>query len=74
MKINKDNCDLLISGNKYEQIWVKISNYIIWESRDVRLLGIIIDSDSKFEKHLPEVCKEAKKNQYLARAIKIPYF
>ena len=56
MKINSDKCHLFISGNKFEHLWVKIGNDRIWESRTVKLLGITLDNDLKFDEHLNNVC------------------
>ena len=32
MKLNQDNCHLLISGYKNENYWVNLGNQEIWES------------------------------------------
>ena len=32
MKLNKDKCHLLVSGHKYENVWVKMGDEKIWES------------------------------------------
>ena len=32
MKLNKDKCHLLVSGHKYENVWVKMGDEQIWES------------------------------------------
>ena len=61
MKMNSDKCHLLIGGKKYEHIWAKIGKDIIWESNNVRLLGITIDNELKFEKHLEELCVKANR-------------
>ena len=61
MKINNGKCYLLISGNKREQRWVKTGNEAIWESNTVHLLGMTIEYDLKFGKHLFQVC--VKKEQ-----------
>ena len=49
MKINSDKCRLFVSGHKYEHLWAKIGNDKIWETRTVKLLGITIDNELKFE-------------------------
>ena len=49
MKLNTDKCHLIVSGYKYEQVWAKIGKDLIWESNDVKLLGITIDRDLKFD-------------------------
>ena len=35
MKLNCDKCHLLVSGHHYEEMFVKIGNDIIWESKSV---------------------------------------
>ena len=47
MKLNTDKCHLLISGNKNEQMWAKLDRDIVWESNDVKLLGITLDNNLK---------------------------
>ena len=55
MKMNSGKCHLFISGSKYEQMWVKIGDDKIWESRTVKLLGITIDNKLKFDEHISNV-------------------
>ena len=44
-KLNTDKCNLLISGNKNEQMWTKLNRDIVWESNDVELAGITLDNN-----------------------------
>ena len=44
-KLNTDKCNLLISGNKNEQMWTKLDRDIVWESNDVELPGITLDNN-----------------------------
>ena len=46
-----EKCHLFISGNKFKQMWIRIRNDIIWENRTVKLLGITIDNELKFDEH-----------------------
>ena len=48
-------------GHKYEHIWAKIGNDITWESSTVKLLGITIDSQLKFNEHVLNICKKASR-------------
>ena len=48
MKLNTDKCHLIISGNKHESLWTDIWNDKIWESNNVKLLGVNKDRDLKF--------------------------
>ena len=33
MKLNTDKCHLLVSGHRYEEMWAKVRNDRIWESK-----------------------------------------
>ena len=57
--MNSDKCQLFVSGHKYEHLWAKIGNDKIWETRTVKLLGITIDNELKFDEHLNNVCLNA---------------
>ena len=56
MKLNTDKCHLLISGNKNEQMWAKLDRDIVWESNDVKLLGMTSESHLKFDKYFDKIC------------------
>ena len=62
MKLNSDKCHLLVSGHHYEEMFVKIGNDIIWESKSVKLLGITIDKELKFDKHADKICSKQIEN------------
>ena len=72
MKLNQEKCHFLISGNLPEQIWIKVGEEVIWESKQEKLLGVIIDKKLNFDIHLTEICKKASaKVTALARMVKI---
>ena len=50
MKPNQEKCHLLVSGHKQENIWDRIRQTKIWESRKQKLLGVEIDSSLNFRK------------------------
>ena len=52
MKLNTGRCHLLISGNKNEYVSAKLDDDIAWESNDVELLGVTIDNNLRFDKHV----------------------
>ena len=64
MKLNTDKCNKLESGEKYAQIWAQIGIDRIWEEKQVKLLGITIDTELKFETHISNLCN--KGNQKLS--------
>ena len=42
IRMNAEKCYLFIWGNKFEQMWSRIRDDMIWENRTVELLGITI--------------------------------
>ena len=70
MKINSDECHLFISGNKFERLWDKIVNNITWGKRTVKLLGITINNELKFDGHLCNVCLKANRKLFALTRIK----
>ena len=59
MKINRKKCHILITGKKYEHIWLNVGSTRIWESSTEKLLGVIIDSKLKFDIHVNSFIKIA---------------
>ena len=43
MKLNEDKCHLLVAGHRHEILWANIGNARIWESKNEKLLGVVID-------------------------------
>ena len=75
MKLNTDKCHLIVSGYKHEHIWTKIGKDKIWESSDVKLLGVTIDNELKFDKHVSKICSKAsRKLSVLARMSRLLSF
>ena len=68
MKLNPEKCHFIISGHKHEVVFANIDQNIIWESSNQKLLGVILDKDLKFDKHISFICKKAgRKLNALAR-------
>ena len=61
MKLNQENCHLLVSGYKHENIWARIGKTKVWESRKQKLLGVEIDSNLNFDLYVSSLCKKAGK-------------
>ena len=59
MKLDKDECQVLLSGHKYENVWVKMEDEQIWESAKQKLLGIEIGRNLNFDDHVLSLCKKA---------------
>ena len=55
MSLNAEKCHLIIPGNKHESLWADR----IWESNNVKFLGVKIDKDLKCNGHLLNICCKA---------------
>ena len=72
MMLNQDKCHFLFSGHKYETLFVNVGETKIWESKQQKLLGILIDRDLKFDEYVLLQCKKAGKK--LTALIRISKF
>ena len=54
MKAKPGKSHILLSNKKTEK--VKINNVVLTSSVEVKLLGITLDSDIKFKKHIIDIC------------------
>ena len=59
MTLNAPKCHLLVSGYRYETMFAKIEDTLLWEENSAKLLGIIIDSALTFDDHVKMLCKKA---------------
>ena len=70
MKMNASKCHLFVSGNKYEHMWARVGSDLIWKSRTVKLLGITIDNELKFDVHISNICKKAQRKLTILMRLK----
>jgi len=61
MKMNADKCHLLVSGFKHETMFANVGENKLFEERSVKLLGVTIDNELKFDKHVSELCNKASR-------------
>ena len=72
MKLNEEKCELLVCDYRFEQIWIKIGDSKTWEKSMVKLLGVTIDNELKFDKYVAEIC--AKANRKLSVLLRLSKF
>ena len=72
MMLNQDKCHFLFSGHKYETLLVNVGETKIWENKQQKLLGVLIDRDLKFDEYVFSQCEKAGK--YLTALIRIIKF
>ena len=70
MKMNASKCHLFVSGNKHEHMWAKIGDDQIWETRTIKLLGVTIDNELKFDEYISNVGKKAQRKLTVLTRIK----
>ena len=70
--LNQDKCHFLFSGHKYEMLFVNVGETRIWESKQKKILGVLIDRDLKFDEYVLSQCKKAGKK--LTALIRISKF
>ena len=74
-KLITDKCHLLISGNKNEYMRAKLDKDKVWESNGVEGLGVTIDNNLRFDKHVSNICLKANRNlSALTRVAKFVIF
>ena len=52
-------------------MWVRIRDDMIWENRTVKLLGITIHDELKFDEHLTNICIKANRKMSFDKNEKI---
>ena len=68
MKLNPDKCHYLIFGGKNTDVSVHISETMVTESVEEKLLGVTLDKNLDFKSHANAICKKAgQKLQALTR-------
>ena len=68
LKLNDENCYLMIFGNKSKDTIIKIGKSEIKDSNFVKLLGITFDKKLNVRKHIEGLCRKASQETHaLAR-------
>jgi len=72
MKPNPSKFQFIVFDRVYEECFININEYVLQSQRSVKLLGIQIDAQLKFDLHISDICKKAgRKLNVLARLSKI---
>ena len=67
MKANPGKSHILLSNKKTEK--VKINDVVLTSSVEEKLLGITLDSELKFEKHITDICSKASQKIHVLSRI-----
>ena len=59
MKPNQPKCHFLAPSHSPELLWIQVGEQMIWESREERLLGVVVDKGLNFKDHVENLCKKA---------------
>ena len=58
IKLNTDKCNLLVARHKFEHAWVSVGPDKIWKYHSVKLLGVSIANELKFDKYVLNIIKK----------------
>ena len=72
MKLSQDKWHFLFSRHKYETLFLNVGETKIWECKQQKRLGILIDRDLKFDEYVLSQCK--KTGEKLTELIRISKF
>ena len=72
MKLNEEKCELLVCGDRFEQLWIKVGENKTWKKSLVKLLGVTIDNELKCDKYVAKFC--AKANRKLSVLLRLSKF
>ena len=65
----------IVAEHEFEHTWVRVGLHKIWEDHSVKLLGVSIDNELKFDKHVLNIMKKANsKLSALSRLTKFMTF
>ena len=67
MKPNPEKSHILVSNKKTEK--VKINNVVLTSNVEEKLLGVTLDSELKFEKHMTDICNKASQKVHVLSKI-----
>ena len=60
MKLNEDKCHLMVFGESTnEELSINIGSCAVSNSKEEKLLGVLIDTSLSFEKHISNICQKA---------------
>ena len=56
MKLNDEKCEFVITGYRFEHLWLNVGETQVCEKNQVKLLGITIDNELKFSDRITKIC------------------
>ena len=72
MKLNTDKFHLLVAGHKFEHTQVRVGPDKIWEDYSVKLLGVSIDNELKFDKNVLNIIKKLIQEVHFIKHLSSP--
>ena len=67
MKLNEDKCHLMIFGDKSNDISLNIGSVRIKESKEEKLLGVVLDKTLCFKQRVKSICRKAGQSYMLSQ-------
>ena len=66
-KLNTDKCKLIVGGHKSHKISLRVGSSIVKEVSSVKLLGITIDNELKFDHYISKIVKKANSKLFVIK-------
>ena len=61
MKINPDKFNTIIFGNDHNSLELNFNGTTVGSMNEVKLLGVTVDKNLKFDKHVSELCMKTNR-------------
>ena len=61
MKLNAEKCEFLVTGYRFKHLWLNVGKTQVWKKNQVKLLGIKIDNELKFDNYITKICCKANR-------------
>ena len=61
MKLYAEKYEFLITGHHFKHLWLNVGETQVWEKNLVKLLGITMDNELKFDDHITNICHKANR-------------
>ena len=55
MKLNAEKCEFLITGHRFEHLWLNVGETQVWKKKQIKLLGITTDNELNFDDHMTKI-------------------
>ena len=59
MKLKAEKYNFLVTGHRFDHLWLNFSKTQVSEKNQDKLHGITINNELKFDDHITKICRKA---------------